>query len=123
MASPMMQFSYSIQTGVYVSFGSSVGHFFYDEFNSYSARSTCPKTMTDDRESTVYSRSVLVASENATTLTIAKELLTRYGHEVVLARSVGKTLEQLGSRDFDVVFMDYGMGETASVEMLQVYRF
>jgi two-component system sensor histidine kinase RpfC len=73
--------------------------------------------------SPVYSKQVLVADDNTTNLTLIKELLERDKHEVATAYSGGKALELLSSQDFDIIFLDYNMGDMDGAKVLQLYRF
>lgn len=66
---------------------------------------------------------VLVADDNATNLILIKELLERDRHEVTVAGSGQEALEILNSQVFDIIFLDYNMGEMDGAKVLQIYRF
>lgn len=71
----------------------------------------------------ILNRRVLVADDNATNLMLTKELLERDGHIVSVAANGEETLNLLGSQNFDVIFMDYNMGDMDGGQVLQIYRF
>ena len=71
----------------------------------------------------VYGKRVLVVDDNATILTLIKELLLRDRHEVMTAHSGTEALEVLNAREFDVIFLDFNMGDIDGAKVLQLYRF
>lgn len=71
----------------------------------------------------VYGKRVLVVDDNATILTLLKEMLQRDHHEVMTARSGAEALEVLSNREFDVIFLDFNMGDMDGAKVLQLYRF
>jgi len=76
-----------------------------------------------DAVPTVCGKRVLVVDDNATNLTLFKELLLRDRHEVVTAQNGADALEALSSRDFDVIFLDFNMEDMDGATVLQIYRF
>lgn len=66
---------------------------------------------------------VLIADDNATNLLLIQELLQRDQHIVTVAGNGEDALDLLNSQTFDVVFMDYNMGDMDGSEVLQIYRF
>lgn len=72
---------------------------------------------------TVFGRRVFVADDNETNLMLVKELLERDRHEVVAARSGMEALDILSAREFDVLFLDFNMGDMDGVKLLKIYRF
>lgn len=72
---------------------------------------------------TVYGKRVLVVDDNSTILTLIKELLLRDRHEVTTAHNGTEALETLSSREFDVIFLDFNMGDMDGAKVLQLYRF
>ena len=71
----------------------------------------------------VYGKRVLVVDDNATILTLIKEMLLRDHHEVMTASSGSEALEVLNAREFDVIFLDFNMGDMDGAKVLQLYRF
>jgi two-component system sensor histidine kinase RpfC len=71
----------------------------------------------------VYGKRVLVVDDNTTILTLIKEMLSRDHHEVMTAQSGTEALELLSSREFDLIFLDFNMGDMDGAKVLQLYRF
>ncbi|MFH1603152.1 MAG: response regulator, partial [Pseudomonadota bacterium] len=71
----------------------------------------------------VYGKRVLVMDDNTTVLTLIKEILLRDRHEVMTAHSGAEALELLSSHEFDVIFLDFNMGDMDGAKVLQLYRF
>lgn len=71
----------------------------------------------------VYGKRVLVVDDNATIRTLITELLQRDRHEVITADSGAEALEALNIREFDVIFLDFNMGDIDGAKVLQLYRF
>ena len=72
---------------------------------------------------TVYGKRILVVDDNTTILTLIREMLLRDRHEVLTARNGSEALEVLSSRDVDVIFLDFNMGDMDGAKVLQLYRF
>jgi two-component system sensor histidine kinase RpfC len=66
---------------------------------------------------------ILVVEDNVTNLILIEELLTIDHHEVTACSSGISALEQLGKRDFDVLLLDYNLGDMDGVRVLQTYQF
>jgi len=81
------------------------------------------KTATAGVAATVYGKRILVVDDNTTILTLIREMLLRDRHEVLTARSGSEALEVLSSRDVDVIFLDFNMGDMDGAKVLQLYRF
>lgn len=73
--------------------------------------------------SIIRGKRVLVADDNATNVTLIKELLQLDGHEVVTTKSGMETLDVLIAQEFDVLFLDYNMGDMDGAQVLQIYQF
>lgn len=71
----------------------------------------------------VHGKRILVVDDNETNLSLISELLQRDGHELVGAASGAEALEVLAQREFDVVFLDFNLGDMDGAKVLQVYRF
>jgi len=96
-------------------------HFHFDlDFRRVKARQRIAGTTVT---TAVYGKRVLVVDDNATILTLIKELLLHDRHEVMTARSGTEALEVLNARDFDVIFLDFNMGDIDGAKVLQLYRF
>jgi len=73
--------------------------------------------------SIVLGKRVLVVDDNATILTLIKELLLRDQHQVTIARSGAEALDLLNAHEFDVIFLDFNMGDMDGAKVLNLYRF
>ncbi len=72
---------------------------------------------------TVLGKRVLVVDDNETILTLIKEMLQHDQHQVTTARSGAEALEVLSSHEFDLIFLDFNMGDMDGAKVLQIYRF
>jgi two-component system sensor histidine kinase RpfC len=68
-------------------------------------------------------RRILVAEDNETNLLLLQELLEKDGHDVATCASGLAALELLAERDFDLLLLDYNLGDMDGVRVLQTYRF
>lgn len=84
---------------------------------------TRQKTAAQAAPPIVYGMRILVVDDNTTILTLIKEMLVRDRHEVLTAHSGSEALEVLSSRDVDVIFLDFNMGDMDGAKVLQLYRF
>jgi len=66
---------------------------------------------------------ILVAEDNETNLLLLQELLEMDGHEVTTCPSGMAALELLVEREFDLLLLDYNLGDMDGVRVLQTYRF
>ena len=67
---------------------------------------------------------VLLADDNSTNLFLLKELIARDGHTVVTASSGEVALSLLSADDaFDLLILDYNLGDLDGAQVLQAYRF
>ena len=99
-----------------------VGSLFYFDLNF--ARVTTRQTSTNKTTvPTVYGKRILVVDDNATNLSLIRELLLRDRHEVLVAASGTEALELLSQREFDLVFLDFNLGDIDGAKVLQIYRF
>jgi len=71
----------------------------------------------------VRGKRILVADDNVSNLMLLKELLGIDHHEVVTCTSGAAALEVLAKRDFDLLLLDYNLGDMDGVRVLQTYRF
>ena len=74
-------------------------------------------------QNVVRGKRMLVADDNATILGLMRELLLLDGHSVVEATSGHEAMDALASQQFDLVFLDFNMGEVSGETVLQTYRF
>ena len=68
-------------------------------------------------------RRILIADDNATNLMLIKELLEIDGHLVTTCSSGIEALEFLNKQAFDLLLLDYNLGDMDGVRVLQTYRF
>ncbi len=66
---------------------------------------------------------ILVAEDNQTNMMLLKELLEIDEHVVTTASSGIEALELLAKQTFDVLLLDYNLGDMDGVRVLQTYRF
>lgn len=67
---------------------------------------------------------VLIVDDNDTNRYLLKELIEQLGHQVVTASSGYGALDVLASdARFDLIFLDYNLGDIDGATVLQLYRF
>lgn len=66
---------------------------------------------------------VFIADDHETNLMLVKELLEQDQHQVTVAGSGMGALEILSAQDFDVIFLDFNLGDMDGLKLLQIYRF
>ena len=66
---------------------------------------------------------ILVGEDDATNRTILAKLLELPGHKVTLTTSAHELLDQLESRQFDMVITDLNMADMSGTDALKLYRF
>ena len=66
---------------------------------------------------------ILVVEDNATNQLLIQELLRVDGHDVVACGSGIEALELLAERSFDLLLLDYNLGDMDGVRVLQTYHF
>jgi two-component system sensor histidine kinase RpfC len=71
----------------------------------------------------VFGKRILVADDNATNLTLIKELLEQDRHHVTVASTGQEALDLLSMINVDLIFLDYNMGDIDGSKVLQLYRF
>jgi two-component system sensor histidine kinase RpfC len=71
----------------------------------------------------VRSRRILVAEDNLTNLHLLREQLEIDGHEVTTCATGMEALEQLAEKEFDLLLLDYNLGDMDGIRVLQTYRF
>jgi len=71
----------------------------------------------------VCGKRILVADDNESNLMLLKELLEVDRHEVTTCTSGMAALEMLTRQTFDLLLLDYNLGDMDGVRVLQTYRF
>ena len=66
---------------------------------------------------------ILVVEDNETNLMLLHELLVGDGHEVTTCASGMAALDALVEQEFDLLLLDYNLGDMDGVRLLQTYRF
>jgi two-component system, sensor histidine kinase RpfC len=66
---------------------------------------------------------ILVAEDNITNLILIQEMLHVDHHEVITCTSGIAALEALVKQDFDLLLLDYNLGDMDGVRVLQTYQF
>ncbi len=67
-------------------------------------------------------RRILVAEDNETNLLLLRELLEMDGHAVTTCNSGTAALDLLVDQEFDLLLLDYNLGDMDGVRVLQTYR-
>jgi len=71
----------------------------------------------------VSAKRILVAEDNVTNLLLLKELLEIDHHHVTTCTSGMEALELLAKHDFDLLLLDYNLGDMDGIRVLQTYQF
>jgi len=71
----------------------------------------------------VQGKKILIADDHRTNLMLLKEMLERDRHLVKVAESGEQAIRLLGGEPFDIVFLDYNMGDIDGATVLGVYFF
>lgn len=71
----------------------------------------------------VRGKHVLIVDDHQTNLSLFKEILLQDGHTVATAMSGMEALTFLSSHEFDIVFLDYNLGDMDGAKVAQLYRF
>ena len=71
----------------------------------------------------VRGKHVLVADDNATNLTLLREMLERDNHDVVAVASGQEALEALATTDFELLLLDFNMHDVDGASVYETYRF
>jgi two-component system, sensor histidine kinase RpfC len=77
----------------------------------------------ETEETTVTPMRVLVVEDNRTTLVLMEEMLKLDKHIVTSCGSGIEALDVLSSQEFDVLLLDYNLGDMDGARLLQAYRF
>ncbi len=70
----------------------------------------------------VICRRILVAEDNETSLLLLRELLEMEGHTVTTCNSGMAALDLLVDHEFDLLLLDYNLGDMDGVRLLQTWR-
>lgn len=71
----------------------------------------------------VRAKKILVADDNSLNLTLIREMLEKDGHAVSTAIRGDEAIRKLASEHFDVVFLDYNMGDMDGATVYRTYTF
>ena len=71
----------------------------------------------------VTGKRVLVADDNRVNLELLRQMLLKDAHVVTTATSGGQALQLLAREDFDLVLLDFNMGDIDGVTVYQTYCF
>ena len=72
---------------------------------------------------TVSPKKILVADDNTLNLNLIREMLEKDGHVVSTAIRGEDAIRKLAAENFDVVFLDYNMGDMDGATVYQTYTF
>ena len=98
------------------------GSLFYFDLRLQKAQAAEKSTEQSDF-SPILGKRIFIADDNETNLMLLKELLEQDRHQVATARNGMESLEILSAREFDVMFLDFNMGDMDGAKVLQIYRF
>jgi two-component system sensor histidine kinase RpfC len=99
------------------------GSHFYFDLKLPKVVKTSQKNFEASNAPVVYGKKILVADDNSTNLILIKELLERDRHQVTVANTGQEALDILSVMNFDLILLDYNMGDIDGSTVLQVYRF
>ena len=71
----------------------------------------------------VAGKRVLVADDNATNLSLLREMLLKDGHQVTAVESGHEAIVMLSANTYDVVFLDYNMDDINGAVVYQTYAY
>lgn len=71
----------------------------------------------------VAGKRVLVADDNATNLSLLREMLLKDGHQVTAVESGHDAIVMLSANSYDVIFLDYNMDNINGAEVYQTYAY
>jgi len=71
----------------------------------------------------VAGKRVLVADDNATNLSLLREMLLKDGHQVTAVESGHEAILMLSANTYDVIFLDYNMDDVNGAEVYQTYAY
>lgn len=71
----------------------------------------------------VYRKNILIADDHPTNLMVLQELLTTDRHIVTTAKTGEDAVTLLSAMQFDLVFLDYNMGDMDGATIMQIYQF
>jgi two-component system sensor histidine kinase RpfC len=71
---------------------------------------------------TVYGKRIFLAEDNVTVRELLKEILERDKHLVEVACSGSEAIMKLGCRQFDLLLLDYNLGDLEGIAVLAAYR-
>ena len=84
---------------------------------------TYQRAVQEAKATVVLGKRILVVDDNVTNLSLISELLRHDRHEVLSAKSGMEALDALSKEEFDVIFLDFNLGDMDGAKVLQVYRF
>jgi two-component system sensor histidine kinase RpfC len=99
------------------------GSRFWFELTLDRASAPAPLASSEVKSTIVAAKRILVAEDNVTNLMLLEELLKIDRHIVTTCDSGMAALEALGKQDFDILLLDYNLGDMDGVRVLQTYRF
>jgi two-component system, sensor histidine kinase RpfC len=99
------------------------GSRFWFELTLDRASAPAPLASSELKPTIVSAKRILVAEDNVTNLMLLEELLKIDRHIVTTCDSGMAALEALGKQDFDILLLDYNLGDMDGVRVLQTYRF
>lgn len=99
------------------------GSVFYFTVRLHKAARVRRHTTADDAVPVITGQRILVADDNHTNVILLKELLESDHHIVQAVHSGQEAVQALVSHRFDVIILDYNMGDMDGVKVLQLYRF
>lgn len=99
------------------------GSRFWFELTLQRAGPADPAVADETSAAIVTGKRILVADDNLTNLVLLKELLEIDRHQVTTCTSGMGALEALARDEFDLLLLDYNLGDMDGVRVLQTYRF
>ncbi|MDB5853447.1 MAG: response regulator [Herminiimonas sp.] len=79
-------------------------------------------TAAESLPNTVYGKHIFLAEDNVTVRELLKEILERDKHVVEVACSGSEAITKLGRQQFDLLLLDYNLGDLEGIAVLAAYR-
>ncbi|MGJ4728916.1 ATP-binding protein [Luteimonas sp. SDU101] len=97
--------------------------FFFELLLPVDASPAAETALAESVPSAVAGKRVLVADDNATNLSLLREMLLKDGHQVTAVESGHEAILMLSANTYDVIFLDYNMDDVNGAVVYQTYAY
>ncbi|MDH7453826.1 ATP-binding protein [Luteimonas composti] len=97
--------------------------FFFELVLPVDASPAAETALAETTPSAVAGKRVLVADDNATNLSLLREMLLKDGHQVTAVESGHEAILMLSANTYDVIFLDYNMDDVNGAVVYQTYAY